>query len=318
MNEKKSADYKKLVADMQKKYNVYNKYITPTDIDKKRAQNFAEKFDTPQKFLKSLGYRCAKWEESTDEALNYKRALDSLTLSIANGYDPKDPVALFAPVLNGETVCQEFNLYTYWQGFGYAEKTPKIKYLLVAQDWGNLFRRDPKDNQGILKMNKTGEWIAPYNEIPKRSGTDTNLFKFFEILGYDLLKLNDDLFFTNFCIGYRIGNEAGGMNKKLMMNDGAEFKRLCEILEPENILCLGKLTSECAYEALTGNGTWKKIYGEFKNYNDFLENHANLTVDCGNSTARFFPLIHCGVMGSLTRKFEKQLQDWKKIYEVNK
>ena len=184
MNEKKSADYKKLVADMQKKYNVYDKYIKPTDIDKKRAQDFAEKFDTPQKFLKSLGYRCAKWEESIDEALNYKRALDSLTLSIANGYDPKDPVALFAPVLNGETVCQEFNLYTYWQGFGYAEKTPKIKYLLVAQDWGNLgLEQNFIDS---VKNWNNGDSTPLYFEKPKGVGTDRNLFELFEVLGYDL------------------------------------------------------------------------------------------------------------------------------------
>ena len=32
-------------------------------------------------------------------------------------------------------VCdREINLWTYWQGLGYAEKTPKIKYLLVGQD----------------------------------------------------------------------------------------------------------------------------------------------------------------------------------------
>ena len=238
------------------------------------------------------------------------------------GQTPTKKVELFAPVINGKTFCKEINLYTYWQGFGYAEKTPKIKYLLVAQDWGNLFRRTPEENAGFLKMNETGEWIAPYSEIPKGSGTDTNLIKFFEILGYDLTKRHDDLFFTNFCLGYRIGNEGGGMTKKLMMHDAELFKELCEILEPENILCLGKLTSECAYEALTGEGAWKKIYSGDKNYNDFLEDHADLTVDCGNSVARFFPLAHCGGMGTANRNrnlpkendpLYYQKDDWKKI-----
>ncbi|MFC2728798.1 MAG: hypothetical protein ACFN4Y_03935, partial [Centipeda sp. (in: firmicutes)] len=36
-------------------------------------------------------------------------------------------------------VCGEINLYTYWQGRGYSENTPNIKYLLVGQDWGNPF-----------------------------------------------------------------------------------------------------------------------------------------------------------------------------------
>ena len=269
MNTEKSVAYKKLVADMQKKYPVYE------------------------------------------------------------GQSPTKKIELFAPVLYGETVCKEINLYTYWQGFGYAENTPKIKYLLVAQDWGNLFRRKPQDNQGILNMNKTGEWFGPYNEIPKIAGTDTNLIKLFRLLNRDLLKFNEDVFFTNFCLGYRSGNEQGGMTKKLMMQDSAEFKRLCEILEPENILCLGQLTAECAYEALNGAGTWRKIYGGFKNYNDFLENHAELTVNCGDTTARFYPLAHCGIMGTMTRNkvykngksfcepnskdLSKQEQDWKKI-----
>ena len=35
---------------------------------------------------------------------------------------------------NVDFICKEINLWTYWQGLGYAEKTPKIKYLLVGQD----------------------------------------------------------------------------------------------------------------------------------------------------------------------------------------
>ena len=51
-------------------------------------------------------------------------------------------VKLFAPVVNGVNICNEINLYTYWQGFRYAERMPKIKYLLVAQDWGDFFNED--------------------------------------------------------------------------------------------------------------------------------------------------------------------------------
>ena len=329
MNEKKSADYKKLVADMQKKYPVYgikpleNLKLTTSkkgDPDAREVvKKFAATFPTKEDFYAALKGFGLSWEQNKNPQIYEMRAKEALRIAVENGFDPfnvvtkNDPVELFAPVLNGETVCQEINLYTYWQGFGYAKNTPKIKYLLVAQDWGNLFRRDPKDNQGFLTMNKTGEWIAPYNEIPKRNGTDTNLFKLFEILGYDLLKLNDDLFFTNFCLGYRSGKEVGGMTKKMMMNDSAEFKRLCEILEPENILCLGKITSECAYESLTEVGSWKKIYSGFKNYNEFLDNHAELTVNCGNTTAKFYPLAHCGVMGSMMRSLNRQIEDWKRI-----
>ena len=39
---------------------------------------------------------------------------------------------------DSDNLCEEINLYTYWQGVNYAKKTPPIKYLLVAQDWGAL------------------------------------------------------------------------------------------------------------------------------------------------------------------------------------
>ena len=245
---------------------------------------------------------------------------------VYTGQTSTSKVPLWAPIVDGENLCKEINLYTYWQGFGYAKKTPKIKYLLVAQDWGNLFRADPQYIQELKSINENNKYV-PYSKVPTDNGTNANLFRLFKILGYDLTKRYDDLFFTNFCLGYRSGNELGGMTKKMMMNDAAEFKSLCDILEPENILCLGKITSECAYEAFSDKGTWRKIYSGFKSYNDFIENHAELTVNCGKSTVRFFPLAHCGGMGTANRNrnlpkqnnlLYYQKQDWAKIYEVNK
>ena len=61
-----------------------------------------------------------------------------------------------------------------------------------------------------------------------------------------------DLYSTNLCLGYRAGKEGGGMTKTLMMKDSGFFKELCDILEPENILCLGQLTFKCVYETLIG------------------------------------------------------------------
>lgn len=264
-----------------------------------------------------------------------------------------DKVKLWAPYIDGENLCKEINFYTYWQGFGYAENTPKIKYLLVAQDWDNPFAEDLKKKKSegkkirlsdidgatkfiekIKKMN-AGEkiFVCDENDRPADT-TNKNLIELFKILGYDILSQRyADLFFTNFCLGYLTEGEVTE-DKFWLKNDSAIFKELCEILQPENILCLGQFTSECAYEALSGAGTWKKIYGRFKRYSDFIENHAELTVNCGNSVARFFPLAHCGEWGTMNRnkvykngKFVcvpdskdlgKQKKDWKKIYEVNK
>lgn len=42
------------------------------------------------------------------------------------------------------------------------------------------------------------------------------------------------------------------MTVKQMMLDATFFLRLCSILQPENILCLGKNTFECVYRAIQG------------------------------------------------------------------
>lgn len=165
---------------------------------------------------------------------------------------------------------------------------------------------------------------VPY-PFSMKSTTDKNLIELFKLLGRDITKPCDDVFFTNFCLGYRIGEESGGMTKNLMMRDTELFRELCEILEPENILCLGKLVSECAYESLSGS-SFEKIYLGYKSYNDFLDNHPKIVVPYGNGkTSNFYPLAHCGYMGTMNRNrgynlpeikadiLFKQREDWQKI-----
>lgn len=222
-------------------------------------------------------------------------------------------IELFAPVVNGVNICDEINLYTYWQGFGYAERLPKIKYLLVAQDWGNFFNADADPFKAAVEKMNAGEKV--FYPFSLKSRTDKNLIELFKILDRDITKPCDDVFFTNFCLGYRIGNEGGGMTKKLMMRDANLFRALCEILEPENILCLGKVTSECVYEALTHESS-KKIFIGTKNYNDFLDNHLQIVLQYGAKselTSNFYPLAHCGGMGIANRPLHKQFNDWAKI-----
>ena len=231
-------------------------------------------------------------------------------------------VDLWAPVVNSKMICNEINLYTYWQGFKYAERTPKIKYLLVAQDAGNvLFRNDTTGLNNYLEMNRTN--IPPQYKQEANFGTGHNLIELFKILNRDIMTLNNDVFFTNFCLGYRSGLKGGNMTKKLMMNDAVEFKKLCDILEPENILCLGKLTFVCVYEALTG----KKYKNIRNNYNQFIANHENIKARCGEVEARIYPLAHCGGMGTanrnrrLSKKIDPlyyQKQDWERIARENK
>lgn len=340
VNQEKAEDYKKLVRDVQKKYPVYDAKVADKisiDISQKInkigdpdarevVKNFADTFINKNDFYKTLKEMGLKWMEVNNARIYEMRAKEALRIAIENGFDPfnvvtkKDaPVELFAPVVNGENICHEINLYTYWQGLGYAEKTPKIKYLLVAQDWGNCFN-DTEFIERIKKINNN-ENISYLDKDKKICPTDKNLMELFKILGYDdIFTRHDELFFTNFCLGYRSGKDVGGMTKELMMKDIAEFKRLCEILEPENILCLGKLTAECVYKALK-DSKLEETYGDAKSYNEFLDNNP-IAVLCYGKDNKFlsnvYPLAHCGYMGTMNRPLEKQMQDWKSIVDEKK
>lgn len=205
---------------------------------------------------------------------------------------------------DSDNLCEEINLYTYWQGVNYAKKTPPIKYLLVAQDWGALPVGQARfDYEKKLIAIKNGDNVSYYEK--NQFDTDDNLVELFKVLGYKAIDkhLYDDLFFTNFCLGYRIGNSSGEMTKDFMMHDAKNFRRLCEILEPKNILCLGKLTFECVYESLKGDGE-RKPKGFRGSYNKFIETYGvnPITVHISNShTTRIFPLAHPGAMGMLNR-----------------
>ena len=70
----------------------------------------------------------------------------------------------------GEDLCQEINLWTYWQGFGYAKETPHIKYMLIGQDFGPPEKEETKGtianiremNRGIENVKK--DWMRIQNE----------------------------------------------------------------------------------------------------------------------------------------------------------
>ena len=204
---------------------------------------------------------------------------------------------LYAPYVNGEMICQEINLYTYWQGLGYEKNTPKIKYLFVAQDWGSLFVEDENLNrflERIRKINNGCKDIPYFDEKYNSSLTDENLVKLFDNFGHDLNERNPDLFFTNFCLGYRRDKEVK-MTRELMMNDSAIFKELFKILEPENIITMGMRTFQCVYETLKG-----EPYSGIKNFNNFIDivsSHKKIFIKRGRKTVPIYPINHCGKHG---------------------
>ena len=308
----KAQAYEALVAKAKNRYREYDPKVKPSADDKQRTRDFADKFADKHKFWKALKSKGLTWTQTSKDNTTDMWARNALSKAIACGFDPKDSLALFAPTVDGVNICDEINLYTYWQGFGYAKKTPRIKYLLVGQDWGNFINTDAEFKSTVAKMN-AGEDIFP------AIGTDPttiNLVELFKILKRDVTKPCADVFFTNFCLGYRLGNNAGGMTKKLMMRDAELFRELYEILQPENILCLGRITSECVYEALT-HESFKEIYGDAKDYNDFLDNHRQVVLHHGKDEilSDYYPLAHCGSLGTMMRSLDRQRADWQKIFD---
>lgn len=227
-------------------------------------------------------------------------------------------------------ICNEINLYTYWQGLGYAEKTPKIKYLLVGQDWGNPFLPNNKAFiNRIIAMNNGNKNIPYIDSNDKIYSTDENLIELFKVLGYSDIANNcyEDLFFTNFCLAYRTGEESGNVPNDIMKKSAPLFKELCEILEPENILCLGQDTFKCVYKTLTNNEAINldsRVEGKWQ---AFLDNHDDIIVNCGTFEKKIYPLAHCGTYGSMNRRrglteqsdpLYYQKQDWSKIIKDNR
>ena len=231
-------------------------------------------------------------------------------------FDKNSDAELFSAFIDGENICKEINLYTYWQGLDWARTTPKIKYLFVLQDYGCIFQ-DAANLDNFRKINKGFKDTPYFSKKTNSSVTDENLIKLFEVLGYDLNKRNTDLFFTNFCLGYRKSPEVK-MTRELMEQDSAEFKTLCEILEPEKIIAMGRKTFECVYKSLTGEDNAELLKWKF--WNDFLENHKNISVRIKGNSVPIIPVAHCGTHGIENRNstldkdsLSPQYRDWREF-----
>ncbi len=136
----------------------------------------------------------------------------------------------------------QINIWTYWQGFQYADSIERkpIDILLVGQDWGN-----PRPDSVSLSRLKQGELAYdPFNP------TDSTIIDLFEVLGINVKSRKPEkrVFFTNYCLGYRVGSETGNMKKRVMRMDKPVFDALVRILRPKYIICLGKFT----YEVVVG------------------------------------------------------------------
>ena len=140
-----------------------------------------------------------------------------------------------------------------------------------------------------------GDRDIPYNDEQfNNSETNKNLIELFKDLGYDLNKRDDTLFFTNFCLGYRRESSVG-MTKDWMMKDADLFKKLYEILEPENIITMGMRTFQCVYETLKGEPYPRMT--DFKDFMELVSSHKKIVIKRGRNSIPIYPIHHCGKHG---------------------
>lgn len=211
-------------------------------------------------------------------------------------------------LLPAEDLCREINLWTYWQGWGYAKDTPHIKYMLIGQDFGPPEKEETKGTiANVREMNK-GNAIMFHKDVKlegKDSQTDNNLIQYFGLLGRPKIdeKRYSDLFFCNCNLGYRKGNYSGNMTRRVLENDSREMKELVDILQPENIICLGLETSVVMIRTL--------IDARFScnNFSGLIGDGAPYQY----GDTYIYPVAHPGYWGTMNRGVGNVEKDWMRI-----
>lgn len=225
--------------------------------------------------------------------------------------------------MRGYDLCDEINLWTYWQGRGVYN--PKI--MLIGQDWGCPFVHAGDGLEVRLKASKD-QPIKPeddreclyfqnmqINKIDFK--TDENLAELFQSLNFgydDLLHVRyDDLFFTNICLGYRNSGNSGNFRKSWITDvEKYAYPKLVKILQPEIIICLGLNTYESFLLAMGKKDDRKK-----SPFNNFIDTNNKNPFELDGTPV--FVFAHCGAMGTLNRNdklntsLEVQKRDWQHL-----
>lgn len=214
--------------------------------------------------------------------------------------------------------CKEINLWAYWQGRNHVDST---KLMLVGQDWG-CAEEDKETVQNVLAINQGRD--VRYLDNIKICPTDQSLITLFDSIGYrDIAKIDySDLFFTNLILGYRSHNCSGNFKAAWINDSKALFKELVKIIQPEVILCLGRLTAVGALKSLESPIPPLLKAGKFNAFIESNENPIEVRYGTGK-TLYLFAFAHCGQMGTLNRNRQEgittssslnnQIKDWKRI-----
>ena len=154
----------------------------------------------------------------------------------------------------------------------YAKNTPHIKYMLIGQDFGPPEKEEIKGTiANVRKMNDGIDAMFHENvDLEARdSQTDKNIVGYFELLGKNEI----------------------------------DIKSLIDIIEPENIICLGLDTSVVVIRTLID----KK----------FSCNRVSELIGTGEpyiyGETYIYPVTHPGYWGTGTRGEDNVIEDWRRI-----
>jgi uracil-DNA glycosylase len=206
------------------------------------------------------------------------------------------------------------NLWAHWQG------NLNAKILLIGQDWGRL-----DGDEEAEYYRQRNPYLITDRHSKEYSPTDNNLRTLFlEAFHIDILEPSDYLFFTNSIQCYKTGSLSNKTNDNWYRICNKEYvKRLIGIIKPKVIIPVGT-------KALNG----LRMCGDFYNpenkmvsntyfkqkFVDIVESgHLKLKISIENQTTEVmvYPVFHYGVLScNLNRKFEKQLEDWRKIAKI--
>lgn len=189
--------------------------------------------------------------------------------------------------------------------------------MVVGQDFGNYeeakaygyFKNWMKTPEAQSKSvsQKYIEWIKGSN-----SPTDKNLIKLTnDCLGETYsaeIPGNENLFFTNLCLGYRSGYTISGGNVfAYLKHDSIYLKRLIEIKQPEIVICLGADTYLASLTGMVDVSDYDKyseyfrlIDSDFWSLLDNSDNSRDISVTGRSIT--FFGVAHTGSNGRINRK----------------
>ena len=244
---------------------------------------------------------------------NKSRKYDALVEKVKNKYRSK-PIPTgklelgWCDLLPGEDLCREINLWTYWQGWGYAKHTPHVKYMLIGQDFGPPEKEEIKGTiANVREMNEGNDIMFHHNvNLQARdSQTDFNLVRYFSLIGKPEIDTQryTDLFFCNCNLGYRRNTYSGNMSRKVLASDAEEIKELVDIIQPENIICLGLDTSVVVIRTLINPkfncSRLPELIGDGEPYK-YGETY-------------IYPMAHPGYWGTKNRGSNNADKDWMRI-----